>query len=147
MITKELSEAAVELNVILENSSKEVLAKIPNKFRNFMKEIESKTYKFDYDSNKSLNEQKIKPETRRLLALVYRDYLCTNEQKQEYIKLSNDFFEEYNRLKYEKYNVENIFKRERKIENDKKDKELLINKEQDNIINKIINYIKKIFTK
>jgi hypothetical protein len=62
------------------------LAKIPNKFRKFLEKIESKTYTFTYDSTKSLNEQKLKPKTRRLLSLIYSDYLCTVSEKQEYLK-------------------------------------------------------------
>ena len=34
MVTKELSEAAVEFNCIMENSSQEVINKIPKKFLN-----------------------------------------------------------------------------------------------------------------
>ena len=47
MITKELSEAAVEFNCILKNASKDVVEKIPSEFITFLKSIESKTYKFN----------------------------------------------------------------------------------------------------
>ena len=44
MVSKELSEAAVEINVILENTSPEIVSKIPKKFIVFLKEIASKNY-------------------------------------------------------------------------------------------------------
>lgn len=81
MVTRELSEAAVEFNCILENSSKNIIEKIPTKFLDFMKDIASKTYEFNYDKSKSLNEQNLKPETRGLIALVYQYYICNDEQK------------------------------------------------------------------
>ena len=85
MITRELRESATELNVIFDNSSIEVLDKIPNKFRKFLKEIASDTYEFKYDATKKLNEQKLKPKTRKIIMLIYRDYLCSGKEREEYI--------------------------------------------------------------
>ena len=48
-------------------------------YLDFINKIASKTYKFDYDQSKSLNEQNLKPETRGLIALVYQDYICNDE--------------------------------------------------------------------
>ena len=110
MVTKELSEAAVEFNCILENSSKTIIEKIPIKFLNFMKEIASKTYEFKYDKSKSLNEQNLKPETRGLIALVYQDYICNDDERKEYIQKSQLFTNKMEVLKREKYNPDNIFK-------------------------------------
>lgn len=110
MVTKELSEAAVEFNCILENSSKTIIEKIPIKFLDFMKDIASKTYQFNYDKSKSLNEQNLKPETRGLIALVYQDYICNDEERKEYIQKSQLFANEMEDLKRERYNPDNIFK-------------------------------------
>ena len=147
MITKELRESAVELNVIFENCSEEVLVKIPNKFRKFLEKIESKTYTFTYDSTKSLNEQKLKPKTRRLLSLIYSDYLCTEKEKQQYLKRLNNFFEEETRLKYEKYNPDNIFKKERKTIEKSSNNELVVESQKNTIIIKIIKFFKKIINR
>ena len=81
MVSKELAEAAVEINVILENTSPEIVNKIPQKFINFLKEISSITYTFKYDNSKSLEEQDIKPKTKGLIALIYKDYLCDPLEK------------------------------------------------------------------
>lgn len=110
MVTKELSEAAVEFNCILENSSKTIIEKIPIKFLNFMKEIASTTYEFNYDKSKSLNEQNLKSETRGLIALVYQDYICNDDERKEYIQKSQMFANKMEDLKREKYNPDNIFK-------------------------------------
>ena len=47
MVTKELSEAAVEFNSILEYTSEDLKNKIPKKFLDFLQSIQSKTYKFE----------------------------------------------------------------------------------------------------
>lgn len=109
MVTKELSEAAVEINSIFENMSMDLLNKIPLNFRKFMNEIASKDYKFEYDKTMNLNKQKLLPRTKGIIALIYRDYLCDEEEKENYNK-------EYNRIlvlkeqeKQEKYNADNLF--------------------------------------
>ena len=110
MVTKELSEAAVEFNCILNHSSQEIINKIPEKFITFMKSIASTTYTFNYDKNKKLNEQNIKPETRGIISLVYQDYICSEEEKNNYIlKCKNYKIKKENELK-EKYNPDNIFR-------------------------------------
>lgn len=80
MVTKELSEVAVEINSIFENMSIDLLNKIA-----------SKDYKFEYDKTISLNEQRLLPKTKGILALIYRDYLCDEIEKENYNK-------EYNRV-------------------------------------------------
>lgn len=109
MVSKELSEAAVELNVILENTSPEIVSKIPKKFIVFLKEIASKNYIFKYDNTKSLEEQNIKPKTKGLLALIYKDFLCEPQEKQEYINHISLVTEKIEQRKREKYNPDNIF--------------------------------------
>ena len=84
-----LGKAAVEFNCILENSSEDILKKIPKSFKKFLKNIEEKDYEFEYDNKKSLNEQDVRPETRGLIALVYQEYLCDDNEKKEYKEYSN----------------------------------------------------------
>ena len=111
MVTKELSEAAVEFNYILDNSSQEIIDKIPQKFIKFMRDIASTTYEFNYDKSKQLNEQDIKPETRGLISLVYQDYICSEDEKKDYIlKCKNHEIKKEEELR-EKYNPEYIFRK------------------------------------
>ena len=147
MVTKELSEAAVEFNCILEYTSEEVKNRIPKKFLDFLQSIQSKTYKFEYDKTKKLDEQKLKPKTRGLIALVYQDYICNETEKEEYIQKSKKIIKQIEESKREKYNPNDIFK-DKKIDTVKdttKTVEIVEYKEY--IIKKIINKIKNIFTK
>lgn len=147
MVTKELSEAAVEFNCILENSSKTIIEKIPIKFLDFMKDIASKTYEFNYDKSKSLNEQNLKPETRGLIALVYQDYICNDEEKKEYIRKSRLFANQMEDLKREKYNPDNLLKKQQQLKNTE---EVMTNEVakieyKESIFKRFINKIKSIF--
>lgn len=148
MVTKELSEAAVEFNCILENSSKTIIEKIPTKFLEFIKNIESKTYEFNYDKSKSLNEQNLKPETRGLIALVYEKYICNDDERRVYIKKCQSVMEEQERLKREKYNPNDLFNKEDKniIEKSKNEVQIKVYKKE-NFLQKIIKNVKKLFKK
>ena len=109
MISNELRESAVELNAILANCSNEVLEKIPNKFKKFLKTIESDSYKFNYDTTKKLNEQNLKISTRRIIMLVYKDFICSKEEKEEYITELQNMVREKEEKKREKYDPDNMF--------------------------------------
>ena len=147
MVTKELSEAAVEFNRILEYTSEDLKNKIPKKFLDFLQSIQSKTYKFEYDKTKKLDEQKLKPKTRGLIALVYQDYICNEAEKEEYIQKSQKLIKQIEESKREKYNPNDIFK-DKKIENDKDTTNTVeIVEYKESIIKRIIRKIKNIFTK
>lgn len=149
MVTKELSEAAVEFNCILDHSSQEIINKIPEKFITFMKSIASTTYTFNYDKNKKLNEQNIKPETRGIISLVYQDYICSEEEKNNYIlKCKNYKIKKENELK-EKYNPDNIFRSKKNVlntlENNILNGSSIIEYKEKNFIQKIFEKIKHLF--
>lgn len=147
MVTKELSEAAVEFNSILEYTSEDLKNKIPKKFLDFLQSIQSKTYKFEYDKTKKLDEQKLKPKTRGLIALVYQDYICNEDEKEEYIQKSQKIIKQIEENKREKYNPNDIFK-DKKIEPVKDTTNAVeIVEYKESVIKRIINKIKNIFTK
>ena len=144
MVTKELSEAAVEFNSILEYTSEDLKNKIPKKFLDFLQSIQSKTYKFEYDKTKKLDEQKLKPKTRGLIALVYQDYICNEAEKEEYIQKSQKLIKQIEESKREKYNPNDIFK-DKKIENDRDTTNTVeIVEYKESIIKRIIRKIKNI---
>ena len=146
MVTKELSEAAVEFNSILEYTSEDLKNKIPKKFLDFLQSIQSKTYKFEYDKTKKLDEQKLKPKTRGVIALVYQDYICNEAEKEEYIQKSQKLIKQIEESKREKYNPNDIFK-DKKIENDRDTTNTVeIVEYKESIIKRIIRKIKNIFT-
>ena len=110
MVTKELTETAAEINVIFDNLSIEILNKIPINVKEFFENIASNTYCFEYDKTKTLNQQELKPKTKGIIALLYRDYICDEAEKQEYIQEYNMYISKKEEEKRQLYNPNNIFK-------------------------------------
>lgn len=110
MVTKEFAEASAEINEILKYMPKEEVEKIPSKLKEFFKEVASKDYVTNINPDLPLDKQQIKEKTKDIIALIYRNYWCTEEERKELDQklIENDRkFEEELR---EKYNPDNIFK-------------------------------------
>lgn len=136
-------KAFSEVDTILDYSSEEIKNKIPNNFKQLIKNNKDVDYKLVLDEKKPLNEQKLLIETREILALIYRDYLCSEDERKELIIANNQKLEEIN----EKYDIQNIFEqRKNKVSIDNRNEEMLpiaINEEI--WYKKIFNFIKKLF--
>ncbi len=100
--TKEYSEATVEIIDIIQHLDEDIIEKIPTEIIKKLNEKKSTTYESSIDFTKPLEENNLKPTTRAMLALIYRNYICTTEKQKELDKM----FEENQEKKYNK----NIFK-------------------------------------
>lgn len=138
MSVNELRKSAVEINAIFENLPKDILEKIPSTVKVFFKQIASDTYSFKYDASKNLNEQNLMPKTKGVLALIYRDYICTKEERIEYVQKYNSFLEERQNMKQSiiQENIEKPF-----------NTDLPVALEKENWYTKLFNSIKKLFKK
>ena len=96
---------------ILQNTQEDLVAKIPNKIRQFIRENKNQEYMTSIVNGKPLNEQDILPETQSLLALIYRSYWATEEEKKEFAKSDIVEIERTNQNIY--YN--NIFENKREV--------------------------------
>ena len=114
MITKEFAEASTEINEILTYLPEEYVGKIPTKLRDFFKKVEDKDYITNINPNKSLDEQDIKPKTKTLLTILYREYWCNEEEKAELDRILIENDKKYEAESREKYNPDNIFKKNEK---------------------------------
>ena len=147
MVTKDISEAAKEINEILKYIPEEEVNKIPVKLREFFKEIESKNYVVNINPNILLENQDLKEETKDIIALIYRNYWCSEEEKKELDQklIENDKrFEEKLR---EKYNPDNIFKNNVSSEKEEIKDQSLVVTNTEKWYKKFLNFIKSIFIK
>ncbi len=80
----EISRAFTEIDAVLENSSDEIISKIPEDFVRLVKKYKSKDYEFKYDLNKKLDEQNLSDMTLELIGLIYREFICSSEEKKKY---------------------------------------------------------------
>ncbi len=113
-MTTTYQNALAEVDRILKLTQKDVITKIPQSFLNFIEDKKSKTYITNLNMETPLNEQNLLKETRAILSLIYRSYLCGLDESQ---KLKIDDIIELRRKQIklnEKYNYENLFKKNHK---------------------------------
>ena len=96
-----------------------------------------------------MNEQDIKPETRGLISLVYQDYICSENEKKDYIlKCKNYEIKKEEELR-EKYNPDNVFKNRKKLQNTMDNEVVkenaIIEYKEKNFIQKVFDKIKQLF--
>lgn len=96
--------ALAEVSTILPLLPKDLLEKIPKSLLNFIEQKKSKSYMLDVNLEKTLSEQNLLKETRIILSLLYRSYLCDPEQSRK-LKIEDEI--ELNK----KYSYENLFKK------------------------------------
>lgn len=145
-------EAVAEVLIILEHTEESLINKIPKQLMEFWREVASKDISLVVDTSKSLSELNLKPKTKALIAMIYRNYWCTPEERKEYDKILRENEEKFQEAAREKYNPDDIFKPivrqpevladEPKIE---KENEANIMIYKENIFMKIIKKIKSIF--
>lgn len=145
----EINKKAVsEVIDVLKHSEIEVTQKIPKKFIEFLTKNSDRDYIPNIDYSKENWENSIEEDAKVLIALIYRDYIMSEEEKEKVIEEAERQEQEIR----EKYNPDNLFKKNSKIENEKSQddteqevqKSLLIIKEE-KWYERIINKIKEIF--
>ena len=110
-MTIEYQNALAEVDMILKIMQKDMLNKIPNSFLEFVEQKKSKSYMPNLDMELSLNEQNLLKETRAILSLIYRSYLCgPNERKR--LKIDDNIELKIKEIELnEKFSYENLFKK------------------------------------
>ena len=144
-MTNSLGQAMYEVNIILNNTNEDIVKAIPEGVLKTIKEKAKEEKTFVYDRSKKLEDQNINDSTRGLLALIYRDYLCTEDEKAEYIKYYKNAIEEQEREKAEKYSVEKIFEKKNQVPEEQT--KAMVAYKQETIWTKIKNLILSIFNK
>lgn len=137
------SKALKEVYYILKISSQEEIEKIPEEIIELIKENMDKDYepKIDFEEN---FEKSVLEETLVILALLYRDYLASAEEREKLLSQEKIEIEKQR----EKYSIDNIFKNQKitKESNDNVENKIIESKKEkwyENIINKIKNMLNK----
>ena len=80
------ANAYTEVLDILKYISKEDYEKIPKSKIKVFEENSNKNYNFTYDENKTLDEQNVSEIAKAIIAILFRDYWATKEQRYIIIK-------------------------------------------------------------
>lgn len=149
-----LSKAYTELMEILKHLPEDAISKIPSYLIVSYESKKDLNYHFEFDPDKSFEDQHLFPETTELLAELYKNYWATEEEKKDLIINSNlkdqDIKDDVYNLMRNSNIVANSYQNESVhsivAEAKKKDDALLptvVKKE--NIFVRLINFLKKIF--
>lgn len=142
MLDNRYKSAFKEVSEILKYMDEELVNKIPTKFITFLQENMSKEYDFKINENVALEEQNISREAENILALLYRNYWATEEEKQEFARLD----EQERKSNDEK--LQKIFKNTiNEFDKEENKDTQIVNVNNDNFFKKIINKLKKFFRK
>lgn len=136
MIDNVYKNAFKEVYEILQNTEEELVKKIPQKFVEFLQSNMNKDYQINIDNTIEIDKQSILPETEAILALIYRSYWATDEEKLEFANMDK---QEQMKQEFQGKSIEEIFKQRKNINNITIDNNLMVIKEE--------SFIKKIFNK
>lgn len=110
-MTDEYKNSLSEVSIVLKSLSTDMRNKIPKSLLNFIEENKSKMYIPNFNMKLSLSEQNLIKETKVILSLIYRSYLCDEETRR---KLEIDDIIEIKTKQMElnnKYSYDNLFKK------------------------------------
>lgn len=148
----EISEyriAATEVIYILDYFSEEFKANIPTNFLKFLNEQAIPEYNPNFDFSHGLDRLELRNKTKTLLAMIYRNYICSEKEKIEYEKILKQNENTYQIELREKYNPDNIFQKDKKeynTLNNERDTVQLVKYKESKLI-KFINWFKKLFNR
>ena len=141
MIDNSYRNAFKEVFDILNNTDEELVAKIPNKFMQFLKTNMNTEYETNIAPDLSIDNQNILKETESILALIYRSYWATEEEKLEFATKDKKELinEEKIKKEFQDKDITEIFEQRKNIDKISLDNHLMVIKKE--------NFIKKIFNK
>lgn len=148
MVSIEYSEAIVEVLEILQYSDDNIIEKIPKKLIEFWQRNKSTTYKPNLDHSKSINEMDLNKKTKSIISMIYLNYLCDDEEKNNIKLILKNNEEKYQQELREKYNPDNIFKKhnqKQEVTENVVATNVAIAEYREPIFKKIINIIKRFF--
>lgn len=146
-----LLKAYSEVDKILSFMEIRYVEKVPKKMREMFKNEKLQDYEPNIDKNIPLEEQQLERKTLAILAMLNLNYWCENEEeKEELIRAYSNNDKKRNEELREKYNPDNIFKnknKEREVEQITEEITAIAEYKKENFIKKLLNKIKRLFTR
>ena len=149
------ANAYTEVLDILKHISKEDYEKIPKSKIKVFEENSNKNYNFTYDENKTLDEQNVSEITKVIIAILFREYWATKEQRYIIIKKQQEIKDQKQKELMAKFEQnKNISEKDLKKVNVASDLDIDIDYargtnletyKEENIFKRIISKIREIF--
>lgn len=146
MVNIEYAKAFSQVLYILENMDKSLVNKIPKKVIEVLKEntIEEADNKLEYTGD--IKELNLDSKACAVLAIIYLNCLCSQEEKEEYMKVLQENDKLYQDIENNKLGFDDVFSNKSENEdNNVVQSTDMIEQKEENIFVKVINKIKKFF--
>ena len=143
------SRMCTDISIIISMMPSQMQYKISQKLKDFIENNKAENYSSNINPTVPLKDQSLEKETKAMLGIIYRDYLCSEEQRRKLIENEKIEIEEYERELREKYNPDNLFKNKHKEINKEieKENETAIVQYHESILTKIKKWFMRIFNK
>ena len=149
----EINKSFTEVLDVINHMEEKLYVKIPKEFIKLITENRDKNYEITIDYSRGINESNLLKETRVILSLIYRNYICSEEEREKLFledkEVQKRHKEELNKIYAVNFKrkVQNKEKDEKHLENIKKQmvkykKESLLQKGLNMILNLIKNKTK-----
>ena len=135
------SKVYTDISIIISMMSTKMREKISKGFINFIEKNKDINYNSSINPKVPLNKQNIDKETKEMLGIIYRDYLCDNEKRIELLHKEKNELTKYEEQQRELYNPDDIFK---KMNSDQKNLNTELNVENSNAL---IKHKESLFSK
>lgn len=148
---QEYNEAFTEVNEIIKMMPDELVNKIPSKFREMLEDERDKEY--NPKIQEPLEKCKLKNETIIILGLIYRDFLCSQDEKRRLQEKDARELQEIQKAIEDeirqKYNPDDLFKKKNGNNNEHQNFEetAIAVAQKEKWYKKIFNIIKGLFSK
>ena len=143
-------KAYAEVDMILSFMEVKYVEKIPKKMRELFENKKLQNYEPKINPQIPLDEQNLQKKTYAILAMLNLNYWCDDKnEKQELIKIYAENDRKKEEESREKYNPDNIFKKNEKenIPNIEEKNTALVEYKESNFFKKIIRKIMNLFKK
>ena len=147
MLSVNTRQAYTELDNFIELLDEYNKNKLPKKLRDFFKREKDNTYTKIIDPSIPIKEQNLKEETLALIAMLYLQYWCEDEnEKRRLKKIYSDNEIKHQQKLREMYNPDDVFKtKNTEVKNELNDTndELAVIEYKESFLNRVIGKIKR----
>ena len=143
MITVQDKQAFTDLSIIIKMMPKYMQNKINHKFINLIEQNKDINYISNIKPNVPIKYQELSETTQALMALIYRDYLCNEEERNELLTAENEAIKKIKDENRKKYEI-NLKKTNKNLYSENVSN-TLIEYKKETFITKIINKIRNFF--
>lgn len=147
MANMEYANAYSEVLEIIKYIPKEDYDKIPKSKIELFQSQANPDHKFEYNPSLTLQEQHVSKRARAIIAILFRDYWATDEQRTKIKQKQRMDMNKLEQQKQEKYNPDKLFSHNKKkpIKDSSANNTVMI-KYKESFVKRIISKIKRIFT-